>query len=53
MGGGDQGHGGQARGLTGCFFPLDHRCMLRADHPVIGARISVKQFREAAYVLVS
>jgi DNA-binding transcriptional LysR family regulator len=28
-------------------------CMLRADHPVIGATISRKQFREAAHVLVS
>ena len=27
--------------------------MLRADHPVIGATISRKQFREAAHVLVS
>ncbi len=36
--------------------PLFHEhyvCMLRADHPNIGAQISRKQFREAAHVLVS
>jgi DNA-binding transcriptional LysR family regulator len=27
--------------------------MMRADHPVIGAKISEKQFRQAAHVLVS
>src|ERR1019366_10681301 len=35
------------------LFREHYVCMLRADHPVIGARISVKQFREAAHVLVS
>lgn len=28
-------------------------CMLRADHPVVGAKISARQFREAEHVLVS
>ena len=35
------------------LFREHYVCMLRADHPVIGAKISVKQFREAAHVLVS
>lgn len=35
------------------LFREHYVCMLRADHPVIGARISAKQFREAAHVLVS
>jgi DNA-binding transcriptional LysR family regulator len=35
------------------LFREHYVCMMRADHPVIGARISAKQFREAAHVLVS
>jgi len=35
------------------LFREHYVCMLRADHPVIGAEISAKQFREAAHVLVS
>ena len=35
------------------LFREHYVCMLRADHPVIGATISAKQFREAAHVLVS
>jgi DNA-binding transcriptional LysR family regulator len=35
------------------LFREHYVCMLRADHPIIGARISVKQFREAEHVLVS
>ena len=35
------------------LFREHYVCMLRADHPVIGARISAKQFRLAAHVLVS
>ena len=35
------------------LFREHYVCMLRADHPLIGARISAKQFREAAHVLVS
>lgn len=35
------------------LFREHYVCMLRADHPAIGARISRKQFREAAHVLVS
>ncbi|MFH1043704.1 MAG: LysR family transcriptional regulator [Pseudomonadota bacterium] len=35
------------------LFREHYVCMLRADHPVIGQRISAKQFREAAHVLVS
>jgi DNA-binding transcriptional LysR family regulator len=35
------------------LFREHYVCMLRADHPVIGTRISAKQFREAAHVLVS
>jgi DNA-binding transcriptional LysR family regulator len=35
------------------LFREHYVCMLRADHPVIGATISRKQFREAAHVLVS
>lgn len=35
------------------LFREHYVCMLRADHPVIGARISAKQFRQAAHVLVS
>ena len=35
------------------LFREHYVCMLRADHPVIGARISAKQFRAAAHVLVS
>src|ERR1039458_1075695 len=35
------------------LFREHYMCMLRADHPVIGTRISAKQFREAAHVLVS
>jgi DNA-binding transcriptional LysR family regulator len=35
------------------LFREHYVCMLRADHPVIGAKISAKQFREAAHVLVS
>ena len=35
------------------LFREHYVCMLRADHPLIGAKISVKQFREAAHVLVS
>lgn len=35
------------------LFREHYVCMLRADHPVIGAKISAKQFRQAAHVLVS
>lgn len=35
------------------LFRENYVCMLRADHPVIGAKISAKQFREASHVLVS
>jgi len=35
------------------LFREHYVCMLRADHPLIGAKISRKQFREAAHVLVS
>jgi DNA-binding transcriptional LysR family regulator len=35
------------------LFREQYVCMLRADHPVIGDRISAKQFRAAAHVLVS
>jgi len=35
------------------LFREHYVCMLRADHPVIGATINRKQFREAAHVLVS
>ena len=35
------------------LFREHYVCMLRADHPLIGERISAKQFREAAHVLVS
>ncbi len=35
------------------LFREHYVCMLRADHPAIGAKISAKQFREAAHVLVS
>jgi DNA-binding transcriptional LysR family regulator len=35
------------------LFREHYVCMLRADHPVIGAKISAKQFRAAAHVLVS
>jgi DNA-binding transcriptional LysR family regulator len=35
------------------LFREHYVCMLRADHPVIGAKISAKQFRLAAHVLVS
>jgi len=35
------------------LFREHYVCMMRADHPLIGAKISAKQFREAAHVLVS
>ena len=35
------------------LFREHYVCMLRADHPAIGAKISAKQFRHAAHVLVS
>ncbi len=35
------------------LFREHYVCMLRGDHPAIGARISAKQFRAAAHVLVS
>lgn len=35
------------------LFREHYVCMLRADHPAIGAKINAKQFREAAHVLVS
>ena len=35
------------------LFREHYVCMMRADHPVIGARISEKQFRQSAHVLVS
>lgn len=35
------------------LFREHYVCMLRADHPGIGAKISAKQFREASHVLVS
>lgn len=35
------------------LFREHYVCMLRADHPVIGAKISAKQFRDASHVLVS
>ena len=35
------------------LFSEHYACMLRADHPLIGAKISAKQFREASHVLVS
>ncbi len=39
--------------LQQSLFSEHYVCMLRADHPRIGAKISAKQFREAAHVLVS
>jgi DNA-binding transcriptional LysR family regulator len=35
------------------LFREHYVCMLRADHPVVGAKISAKQFRAATHVLVS
>jgi len=35
------------------LFREHYVCMMRADHPLAGAKISAKQFREAAHVLVS
>lgn len=35
------------------LFREHYVCMLRADHPAIGAKMSARQFREAAHVLVS
>ena len=35
------------------LFREHYVCMLRADHPGLGAKISAKQFREASHVLVS
>ena len=35
------------------LFREHYVCMLRADHPLIGAKVSAKQFREAAHVVVS
>jgi len=35
------------------LFSEHYVCMLRADHPVIGDKVSARQFREAAHVLVS
>ena len=35
------------------LFREHYVCMLRGDHPVIGGKISAKQFREASHVLVS
>jgi DNA-binding transcriptional LysR family regulator len=35
------------------LFREHYVCMLRADHPVVGAKINARQFREAAHVLVS
>ena len=35
------------------LFREHYVCMLRADHPTVGARISSKQFRLASHVLVS
>ncbi len=35
------------------LFREHYVCMLRADHPLIGAKLSRKQFCEAAHVLVS
>ena len=35
------------------LFREHYACMLRADHPLIGSKISAKQFRAAAHVLVS
>ncbi len=35
------------------LFREHYVCMMRADHPRIGAKISAKQFRKSAHVLVS
>ena len=35
------------------LFSEHYVCMMRAEHPLVGAKISAKQFREAAHVLVS
>ena len=35
------------------LFREHYACMLRADHPLAGAKISAKQFRLASHVLVS
>ncbi len=35
------------------LFSEHYVCMLRAEHPLNGAKISAKQFREASHVLVS
>jgi len=35
------------------LFREHYVCMLRADHPLIGAKVSAKQFREASHVVVS
>ena len=35
------------------LFREHYACMLRADHPLIGSKISAKQFRAASHVLVS
>jgi len=35
------------------LFREHYVCMMRADHPLIGEKISARQFRDAAHVLVS
>jgi DNA-binding transcriptional LysR family regulator len=35
------------------LFREHYVCMMRADHPLAGAKISAKQFRQAAHLLVS
>lgn len=35
------------------LFREHYVCMMRADHPLAGAKVSAKQFRQAAHLLVS
>jgi DNA-binding transcriptional LysR family regulator len=35
------------------LFESEYACVLRADHPLIGSRLTLKQFKDARHILVS
>jgi len=48
---GDYELGAGCRGVA--LYEAEYACVLRADHPVIGARLTLKQFKAAEHILVA
>jgi DNA-binding transcriptional LysR family regulator len=48
---GDYDLGAGCRGVA--LYEAEYACVLRADHPAIGARLTLKQFKAAEHILVA